>query len=77
MRIGALLFRLPARARPHQRPFAAGADDEDPSSWVPIEIRGRQRAPEFADITAWINSPPLKMSDQKRKVVVVHFLAFG
>jgi hypothetical protein len=56
---------------------AAGEDDEDPSTWTPIQIPGRQRAPEFADITAWINSAPLKMSDQKGKVVVVHFLAFG
>jgi hypothetical protein len=57
--------------------FAAGEDDNDPSTWTPIRIPGRQQAPEFADITAWINSPPLKMSDQKGKVVVVHFLAFG
>jgi hypothetical protein len=57
--------------------FAAGEDDKDPSTSTPIRIPGRQQAPEFADITVWINSPPLKMSDQKGKVVVVHFLAFG
>ncbi len=57
--------------------FAADEDGKDPSTWTPIRIPGKQRAPEFADITAWINSPPLKMSDLKGKVVVVHFLAFG
>jgi hypothetical protein len=57
--------------------FAADEDGKDPSTWTPIRIPGRQRAPEFADITAWINSPPLKMSDLKGKVVVVHFMAFG
>lgn len=57
--------------------LAAGEDSQDPSTWTPIKITGRQPAPEFADITAWINSPPLKMSDLKGKVVVVHFMAFG
>ena len=57
--------------------FAADEDGKDPSTWTPIRIRGRQRAPEFADIKAWINSPPLKMRDLKGKVVVVHFMAFG
>ena len=55
-----------------------GAEDaKDPSTWTPVKITGRQAAPEFADITAWINSPPLKMSDLTSKVVVVHFMAFG
>ena len=57
--------------------FAAGEDEKDPSTWTPIRIPGRQQAPEFADITAWINTLPLTMGDQKGKVVVVHFLAFG
>jgi len=34
-------------------------------------------APEFAKVTEWINSKPLKLADQKGKVVVVHFFAFG
>ncbi len=57
--------------------FAADEDATDPITWTPVRIAGQQRAPEFADITAWINSPPLKMSDLKGKVVVVHFMAFG
>jgi hypothetical protein len=57
--------------------FAADEGGKDPSTWTPIRIPGEQRAPEFADVTAWINSSPLKMSDLKGKVVVVHFLAFG
>ena len=57
--------------------LAADDDAKDPSKWTPIEITGRQQAPEFADITAWINGPALKMSDLKGKVVVVHFMAFG
>ncbi len=34
-------------------------------------------APEFAKVTEWINTKPLKLADQKGKVVVVHFFAFG
>jgi hypothetical protein len=55
----------------------AGKDANDPSTWTPIKIAGRQKAPEFADITAWINSKPLTMAGLKGKVVVVHFLTFG
>jgi len=41
--------------------LAADEDGKDPSTWTPIRIPSRQRALEFADITAWINSPPLKI----------------
>ena len=34
-------------------------------------------APEFGKATEWINSKPLKLSELKGKVVVVHFFAFG
>jgi peroxiredoxin len=34
-------------------------------------------APEFADISAWINSQPLKMAELKGKVVVIHFWTHG
>jgi thiol-disulfide isomerase/thioredoxin len=34
-------------------------------------------APEFAGVTDWINSKPLKLADQKGKVVVVHFWTNG
>lgn len=34
-------------------------------------------APEFGKAAAWLNSKPLKLSEQKGKVVVVHFFAFG
>ena len=34
-------------------------------------------APEFQKVTEWVNSKPLKLSDLKGKVVVVHFFAFG
>jgi thiol-disulfide isomerase/thioredoxin len=34
-------------------------------------------APEFARATTWINSKPLKLADQKGKVVVVHFWTNG
>lgn len=34
-------------------------------------------APELAQVDAWINSPPLKMSEQKGKVVAFHFWASG
>lgn len=55
--------------------FAAGGDD--PAERTPIRIRGSQKAPEFANIEAWLNSKPIAMSDLKGKVVVVHFMAFG
>jgi hypothetical protein len=55
----------------------AGNDSTDPSTWTPVKIAGHQKAPEFADITAWINSKPLTMAKLKGKVVVVHFLTFG
>jgi thiol-disulfide isomerase/thioredoxin len=34
-------------------------------------------APEFTGVTAWINSKPLKLADQKGKVVVIHFWTNG
>ena len=49
----------------------------DPASWTPICIPGRQKAPEFEDVAEWINSEPRTMKDLKGKVIVVHFMAFG
>jgi hypothetical protein len=34
-------------------------------------------APEFNGVTAWLNTKPLKLADQKGKVVVVHFWTNG
>jgi thiol-disulfide isomerase/thioredoxin len=34
-------------------------------------------APEFTGVTEWVNAKPLKMADQKGKVVVVHFWTNG
>jgi len=34
-------------------------------------------APEFAGVTDWVNTKPLKLADQKGKVVVVHFWTNG
>ena len=34
-------------------------------------------APEFTGVTEWVNSKPLKLSDQEGKVVVVHFWTNG
>ncbi len=34
-------------------------------------------APEFTSVSAWINSEPLRLADQKGKVVVVHFWTNG
>ena len=72
VRLGCLLLVLGVVSS-----LLAGNDRNDPSTWTPVKIPGRQPAPEFADIAAWINSKPLEMSEQKGKVVVVHFLAFG
>ena len=35
------------------------------------------RAPEFAAMTSWLNSNPLKLADQNAKVVIVHFWTNG
>jgi peroxiredoxin len=34
-------------------------------------------APEFTEVTDWINSKPLKLADQRGKVTVVHFWTNG
>ena len=34
-------------------------------------------APEFAGVTDWVNTKPLKLADQKGKVVVLHFWTHG
>ena len=34
-------------------------------------------APEFAKVTEWVNSKPLKLTELRGKVIVVHFFAFG
>jgi hypothetical protein len=57
--------------------FAESNDKDEPSTRTPIKIEGHEAAPEFEDITAWVNSKPLKMKDLRGKVVVVHFMAFG
>jgi hypothetical protein len=54
-----------------------GNDKNDPSTSTPVRIEGDQPAPEFEDITAWVNSKPFTMKSLKGKVVVVHFMAFG
>jgi thiol-disulfide isomerase/thioredoxin len=35
----------------------------------------RYRAPEFAESSDWLNSPPLRLAEQRGKVVIVHFYA--
>ncbi len=52
---------------------AAPSSTADPV--VPLEELGP--APEFAGITAWINSQPLTMASLRGKVVLVHFWTFG
>lgn len=49
----------------------------DPADLEPIRLRGKKRAPEFADIEAWINSKPLEIEKLKGKVLVVHFMTYG
>jgi hypothetical protein len=70
--LGSLLLALAVPAA-----LPGGDEREDPSTWTPVKIPGDQAAPEFEDITDWVNSKPLTMKALKGKVVVVHFLAFG
>ncbi len=37
----------------------------------------RYKAPEFLQLTQWLNSQPLSLSQLKGSVVVVHFMAYG
>mgnify|MGYP001336520160 CR=1 FL=1 len=56
----------------------AGAQEQsDPKSWTPSEIKGTQRAPEFTEVTEWVNTKPIKWAELRGKVVVVHFFAFA
>ena len=58
--------------------LALGVEDpKDPKDWTPHKIPEKTKAPEFEDISEWINSEPLTMKELKGKVVVVHFMAFG
>ena len=57
--------------------FADSNDKDDPTNSTPVKIEGDQAAPEFEDITAWVNTKPLTMKAMKGKVVVVHFMAFS
>ena len=57
--------------------LADDKDKDDSTRSTPVKIEGDQAAPEFEDITAWVNSKPLTMKGLKDKVVVVHFMAFG
>ena len=37
----------------------------------------RTKAPELEGISDWVNTKPLKLSDLKGQVVVLHFWTFG
>jgi hypothetical protein len=49
--------------------YTAQGDDQPASLHV--------AAPEFAKVTEWHNSPPLKIADLKGQVVALHFWTFG
>ena len=54
--------------------------DREPNPNRPASADGSQApvpAPEFNGVTDWINTKPLKLADQKGKVVVVHFWTNG
>ena len=38
---------------------------------------GAQTAPEFRGITAWLNSPPLTMADQRGRVVLIDLWTYS
>lgn len=69
-----LMLTIPAAGLGDDKPKD---DPKDPKTWTPVKIQGSQKAPEFEDISEWVNSPVLTMKELKGKVVVVHFMAFG
>jgi peroxiredoxin len=54
-------------------PFGLRAASDDGAN-RPLRI---QKAPEFTDVTRWINSKPLTLEQLRGKVVVVHFWTNG
>ncbi len=42
-----------------------------------MSVLDHTQAPEFTGISAWLNSPPLKMADLKGKVVLVQFWTYS
>jgi hypothetical protein len=52
------------------RPAALAADGDQP---VAMKIP----APDFVDVTDWVNSKPLTWDKLRGQVVVVHFWTFG
>jgi peroxiredoxin len=56
-----------------------GSGEEPKLSVPPAAERAPTKAPapEFTVVTAWLNSGPLKLADQKGKVVAVHFWTNG
>jgi peroxiredoxin len=54
--------------------------ERDPKPGLPPATDGAATgvpAPEFTGVTEWLNSKPLRLADQKGKVVVVHFWTNG
>ena len=45
--------------------------------WPDQPTKGHGRAPEFKEVSEWLNTKPLHMRDLRGKVVVVHFWTFG
>jgi peroxiredoxin len=49
-----------------------------PAPPAPVDDSSRpEPAPELVGVTEWLNSKPLKLADQKGKVVIVHFWTHG
>ncbi len=59
---------------------AFGRGDSNPNTHSPASVEGDTDpvpAPEFTGVTDWVNSKPLKLADQKGKIVIVHFWTNG
>lgn len=80
--VGILWAAQPPSAPPGNPASAevASTPQDEPKPTPPPAIvtpPGTETAPEFRGITAWLNSPPLAMADQRDRVVLIDLWTYS